>query len=101
MLKLRNVGRTALLSATTSSLRLPQSQTEEGSPTMTEEADAATVIELDVENEDRSWEFECKAELHAHLRRLKSYRHARFDYYVELLRLIATLECYWRGLKPE
>ena len=52
-------------------------------------------------NNDNMWEFELKAELFAHLKRLKSCGDNLFEYYVELLRFLATLEVYWRGLAPE
>ena len=63
----------------------------------------SNVIELDDEDNtsDDVWEFELKAELFGHLKRLKSCGDNLFEYYVELLRFLATLEVYWRGLQPE
>jgi len=63
----------------------------------------SNVIELDDEDNtsDDVWEFELKAELFGHLKRLKSCGDNLFEYYVELLRFLATLELYWRGCAPE
>jgi len=60
----------------------------------------STVHDEDINN-DWAWEIDCNSDVLARVKCLETTKLSRLELYEELLELMALLELYWRGLKPE